>query len=611
MGGSVTGKDLKRYLLSLPKDERISLLKNNNVRDKFLEPENHYSFVWLVQELEDDELEYFIDNDYLDKIINSEQAVSKFNAIMTSNNKQASDVLLYDRAIAFILDSTINLTMYLYSLNYKIGQAIIDYSIKHNVNSFSCIGTLKKKEQLKVFDSEYITKLLKVENLDNLFLVNLDGQVVNELIKYEKFLEMFMNLNAYEINALIKYKNFVIPKHLIHNEKLIEKFITSDTDKYRFYINTLQNNNYEFACILERERIKYVSDKINNINSGLISKYQDYKNLEITDLYIKFKYEKASLLHQLYLRKDYDAIIKELQKLSEKEMLELIVDVFFKDATYNFLVNLKTILNYKQENPAYKIKNLDLYLKIVNFHKLSIEEKQNLFNEYKNIDLATIFYEDYRNARNLSYEQMNKSILKLDKNSKVYNVELSKKYDTDVYYLDSEEFYLYVHSSRNGKWMDNKKTISLSLISHDNISHFYNGNEQIIFGFKKLNKENIMHVSNTDSYTSHEYGTDKIQWVVTPKKLVSETKGYNEILYSEHNLENFKPDFIVVYDHITLKHQKIAREMNIPIVLINSKKYVEKVGLEATDKNKYVTPGSGEDLDYDILNDESIKLNSK
>lgn len=607
----MTGKDLKRYLLSLPKDERISLLKNNNVRDKFLEPENHYPFVWLVQELEDDELDYFIDNDYLDKIIKSEQAESKFNAIMTSNNKQASDVLLYDRAIAFILDSTINLTMYLTCLNYKIGQAIIDFCIKHNVNRFSCIGNLKKKEQLKVFDSEYITKLLKVENLNNLFLINLDGQVVNELIKYEKFLEIFMNLDAYEINALIKYKNFVIPKHLIHNEKLIEKFITSDTDKYRLYINTLQNNNYEFACILERARIKYVSDKLNNINSGLILKYQDYKNFEMTDLYRKFKYEKASFLHQLYLKKDYDAIIKELQKLSEKEMLELIVDVFFKDATYNFLVNLKTILNYKQENQDYKIKNLDLYLKIINFHKLNIEEKQNLFNEYKNIDLATIFYEDYRNARNLSYEQMNKSILKLDKNSKVYNAELSKKYDTDVYYLDSEEFYLYVHSSRYGEWMDNKKTISLSLISHDNISHFYNGNEQIIFGFKKLNKENIMHVSNTDSYTSHEYGTDKIQWIVPPKKLVDETKGYNEILYSEHNLENFKPDFVVAYDHITLRHQKIAREMNIPIVLINRKKYVEKVGLEATDKNKYVTPGSGEDMDYDILNDEGMKPNSK
>ena len=611
MGDSVTGKDLERYILSLPKQERIDILQNNNIRDKFLESENHYPFVWLVQSLEEDELKYFIDNAYLDKIILNDRAEDKFNAIMSSCNKQVSDILTYDRAIAFILGSTANLTKYLSGLHFKIGQAIIDFCISHNINKFSCIGNLSKEEQLKVFNQEYIIKLLKVEDLGKFFLLNLDGKVINKLIKYDKFLEMFMSLSAYEINAIVKYRDFILPKHLINNKKLIEKFITSDTDQYRFYINNLLINNYEFACVLEGERVKYVSDKINTIDNGIMYKYQEYKDYKPQDLYMKFKYNEADKLRDLYSKKDYDLIVKELQRLSEKEMFELIVDFFFKDSVYNFLVNLKAILNYKEENPNYKIENLDLYLKIINFHSLSIEEKQELFNKYKDVDLATMFYEDYRKARNLSYEQINDSLLKLDKNSEIYNEELSNKYGTDVYYLNGEEFYLYIHSTNYGIWMDNKKTLSLSLIGHNNITYFNDNINDIVFGFNKLNVSNIMHVSNSDSYTSHEYGTDKVQRINSPKKLIEETIGYNEILYSEHNLEDFKPDFIVAFDFITDKQYEVAREMNLPIVVINSEKYMKKSGLEGIEKNKYINPGSGEDVEYDILNEEDINVHSK
>ena len=611
MGDSVTGKDLERYILSLPKQERIDILQKNNIRDKFLESENHYPFVWLVQSLEPDELKYFIDNDYLDKIILDDRASDKFNAIMTSGNKKVSDILTYDRAIAFILDKTNNLTTHLSGLDYQIGQAIIDFNISHNTNQFSCIGNLRKEEQLKVFNNEYIVKLLKKDNLDRMLLINLDGKVINKLIKYDKFLEIFMNLSAYEINTLVKYKNFIIPKHLINNKKLIEKFVVSDSDRYRFYINNLLINNYEFARVLENERLKHINNKINSMDNGILDKYQDYEKYEMSDLFMKFGYKKAFYLSSLYEKKDYDSIAKELQKLSEKELFELIVDFFFKDSVYNFLVNLKSILNYKEENQKYQIKNLDLYLKIMNFHSLSLEEKKTLFNDYKDIDLATTFYEDYRKARNLSYEQINDNLLKLDKKNRIYDEELSKKYNRDVYYLNGEEFYLYIHSSKYGNWMNNKKTLSLSLISHDNISHFYNGKEEIIFGFSSLNIENIMHVSNSDSYTSHEYGTDKIQRINSPKKLMEETIGYNEILYSEYNLENFKPDFIVAFDFITDGQYEVAQEMNLSIVVINSEKYIKKSGLERIDKNKYVNLGSGEEVEYDILNEEDINVHSK
>ena len=607
-GDYMDGRDLVEYIFSKDKKERIEYLKREDIRDEFLKVENTYPFIWLVQGL-GDELKYFIDDDYLDKIIISDNGVNRINAIMTSENEYAKEVLLNDKVIAFILDDYNKLTVYLSSLDYKIGQKIIDYILKHNVNKFSVLGNLRKENQLKVFNSDYIIKLLKCDFFDSNAFINLDGEVVNKLIKYDKFLKMFINLSAYEMNVLIKYKKFIIPEYLINNKNLIMKFATTEVSVYREYINNLLVNNYEFACNVEEERLDYVSKKLNSVSNDIMDEYKDYKDYGITDIYTNFEYKIAFKLHKFYRNRDYDSVIKELKKLSEKKMLELIVDAFFKDTTYNFLINLKAILNYKEQNKDYKIKNLDFYLKLMNFHFLNTLEKIELFNKYKGVDLATSFYEDYRKARNLSYESINDSLLKLDKNNKVYNKELSKKYNRDVYYLDGEEFYLYIHSSYYGVWMNNKKTISISLISHDNIHHYDEGVDKIIFGFNKLNIENIMHLSNSDSYTTNEYGTDKIQRIYNPRTLMEETVGYNEILYSERNLKDFKPDFIVSFDEITEKQLEVANEMNLPIVVINSKKYVKKSGLEIVSENKYVN--HNEKVEYDILNEEDTNIHSK
>ena len=82
MVNDMDGNRLYKYILSCSKEERIHILSSDNVRDKFLEIENHYPFVWLVQGL-DEELKYFINDSYIERIINSDKVIDKFNEINT------------------------------------------------------------------------------------------------------------------------------------------------------------------------------------------------------------------------------------------------------------------------------------------------------------------------------------------------------------------------------------------------------------------------------------------------------------------------------------------------------------------------------------------------
>lgn len=610
MVNDMDGKQLYKYILSCPKLERIHILSSDNVREKFLQPDNHYSFVWLVQDL-DEELKDFINDSYIEEIINSDRAIDKFNAIMTSGNKYASDVLLNDRAIAFIIGDS-GLSDYLYGLDYRLGRKIIDFDLIHNTNHFNFLGKFNPNEQMKIFNSEYIIKLLDYQMLPSSFLANLDGRVVNKLISYDKFLRIFLSLPIIGIDNLIVNKNWIIPKQLMDSDVLIDKYVKLKSNNYREYANHLLKNNFEFYQIVEKKRNKYVDKKINNCGE-ILEEYSNYQEFTLEYMFQRFNYKVADEMYQAKRNGQYDIMYEILKKQTKKELFEMIVENFFKDIPYNFLANLKAILDYQKESDLKLNINLDLYKDIMNFNNMSIDSIKSFFNKYKNLDNATRFYDDYSSVKKKSYEKINDDLFKPNQSSKLYNEELSKKYGRDVYYLDGDNFNLCIHSTRyreslESLWMNNKKTVSLSIIGNKNINYFNSGTNDIIFGFNHLKVDNIMHLSNTDSYTSHEYGTDKIQKIYSTDKLMNDTKGYNEILYSEKNLVDFKPDFIVAFDFITDKQLEVANYFNLPIVLINSSKYLKNSGLESLNENKYLDAREANNIEnYDLQEFSSIK----
>ena len=589
-------KRLYKHIMSLSSSARISLLTNDNVRTIFMSDEAHYPFVWLVQGLDGIELKYFVDSNYLTDILNNSRSVDKINAIMSSCNSYATDVLLDDRVIALILDSSTNLSTYLYNLDYRIGHKIIDYDIKYSTDHFNMLSNYKTNDQLDIFNSEYIIKLLNYKELPDRFLINLKGKVIEKLLDYDKFQSMFLNSTIYDINIMIN-NGLVIPKRLFGSNSLIDKYIKLDTNRYRDYVNSLMYNNYEFYEIVEKERFKYVDNKINNISNDILD---EYITIDKYNLFNNYDFKTASKIQGII---NDEVKLDEYLKYSTKEkLLEMIIDLFFKDVPYNFIKNLKTVLNYSKDNPKFIPHNIDIYNKLLSFNELSINDIISFFNKYKNDDLATIFYNDFRKCRNIAYEEINNGITKFDKNSKLYKKDISSDIGVDTYELNGENFYLYIHSSRSGFWKNNQNTICLSLISHDNINTI--DNDEIIFGFSKLKIDKIMHMYHSDAFSAREQGTHKVHDIETKENLIKKTISYNEILYKEE--DGFKPDYIVCFDTIDDNAINIARELNIPIVLINSKKYTKKSGkLERLDKDNYL---NGSDAyDYDILEDIKVR----
>lgn len=588
-------KQLYKYIISLPSNKRISLLTNEIIRQRFMSDDAHYPFVWLVQELNGIELKYFIDSTYLTDILNNNRSVDKINAIMSSVNPYATDVLLDDRVIDLILDSSTGLSTYISYLDYRVGHKIIDYDIKNNTYHFNILSNYKTKQQLDIFNNEYIVKLLNYDGMPDRFLIILKGKVIERLLDYEKFQSMFLKSTVYDINIMID-NGLIIPIRLFNNNTLIDKYIKLDTNRYRDYVNNLMYNNYEFYEIIEKERFKYVENKVNSIKNDILD---EYTTIDKDNLFNDYDYKTASKLQNI---KD-DSKLNEYLKYSTKEKLfEMIIDVFFKDIPYNFIKNLKAIINYSKDNPKFIPHNIEIYNTLLSFNELSINDIINFFNKYKNKDLATIFYDDFRKSRNTAYEDINNSISRFDKSSKLYKKDISESIGIDTYELDGEDFYLYIHSSRSGFWINNKKTLCLSLISHDNINTI--DSDCVIFGFSKLKFDNIMHMYHSDSFSSHEDGTYKIHDIETKENLIKKTSSYNEILYKEP--PDLKPDYIVCFDTIDDKDIVVARELNIPIVLINSKKYTKKSGsIEMLDKNNYL---NGSDIyDYDILEDIKVR----
>ena len=592
-------KNLYYNINSYSKEERQSILMDRNIKNIFLNDENHYPFVWLVQALNGQDLIIFIDYTYLEQIISSNRANEKLNAIMTCGNEFANDILCNDLAVDYILKNT-SLTSYISGLNYVFGNYLFDYAInKKNLSIIKYLGNLSEENQLDVFTNGNIIRLLELNSNDNSFIFSLSGNVINRLIIYKPFLEQVLNSDVEILNYIVLNKNYIFPSFLINSKRLINKYATiNNPNQYRQAISFLYRNNIDLTENIEKYRKLYISEKFRNIDEDGCF-YEDDFN--------KYEYD----FYSYNLGGNIDAKQK-YKYFSEKLQLEMLVDTFFKDITYNFLLNLKSILDYLAEISDMVVENshVNLYKKILNFHDLTIEEHKNLFNSFDcNFDYAKMFYDDYRNCLTHSYKLMNKQVLKLNKNSDIYNNKLSKEAGVDVYYLDGEDFFAYVHSTsldRNDISTDNMKTvflsnriiktISISLIGSKNVEAF--DEAKINFGFFNLKPQNIMHIYHTDSFSNHEYGTNKVKRIYTPDSLIENTLGYNEILYSEKYLVDFKPDFIVSYDKITEKEILLAKYMNIPIVLINSKKYNRKGNVSASLYDKYIDASEASQIKY-------------
>lgn len=591
---------MNEKIFSLSKQEKICALKNRDVRNFYLRDENYYPFVWLVQGL-GDYLHFFIDDDYLKEIISQKNGCDMINAIMSSDSNDVGKVLSTKEAVSFIVKNKHRFS-YISYLDYCFCEALIDYAFINN--DFKCLELLQEfneETQLKAFYTDNIIRFLKLKTIDSNIFLYLKSKVINKLIVYKPFLDILLNYTIDSFNSLIE-QGLVLPKYLLNNKKIIDKYVqVFFTNKYRLSINALMKSNVDLAINIERERREYIKKELININEkGYLKRMDSYFEKDFIDLSNELPFITFGNLNALYYKNRKDELVSRFVKLTLLFQLEQVIDIMFKDIAYNFLANLKVMLEYitNVKESIINTEHLELYKKIYTFDQLSMEERINFIKKIDdNYDYAKMFYEDYQKCRFYSYKEMNESITKLSRDSSLYNEELSQKNEVDIYELNGEEFYMYIHVTGKSRsegvfgWNEDgfTPTLSLTLIGKKCIGMF--NEDSIVVGFLSLKPSNIMHVYHSDSYTIKSLGSKKVNQIYTPDILLDNTEKYNEILYDG----KIKPDVIVCCDTITHKELLAAKEMGLPILKIDTNKYRKDGKLELYSENNYLSPSSMND----------------
>lgn len=591
---------IREYILNTTIDNRTTLLRNEKIRNKFLENENHYEFVWLVQSLLGQDLLTFIDDSMLNRILSDNRVIDKINCIMNVSNIAKNKILKDNRIISKFHSEFSSIQIYISNLNEEFGQSYFDYLLKSN--RLSDLKYLNSKVLDLLINDEINKSKLLSEEVNPNFLVSLSKNSIEELLNYKKYETQFLDYDIMTINMIL-LKGVTIPNFIINNREFSNKIITtSKISVYRTIANNLMKNNMDLYDSIEKSREKYYDFLINNIkDDGLLKFYSKMLN-EIKAG--TFKITNDSDFDLLFSINKFDNsnndIYPQFVDKSKKVFYEILIDRYFKDNPSDVLINIQSIVDFNKElsYPFIPEERMNVYNRIINFKNLTLEEQKKLYFDLSDINFEHQFYDDFISCKGLSYKMLNEQTIDFKKMR--FNKETFDKYKIQVFEFSGQDFNILVHGTGikkekthdlNNFWnIRGKGTISLSLIGSNNLGTFQNPKEYLNVGFNKINPNYIMHISHTDSFTTGDLGSRYINEIHTPKKLNEYTKGYNEILYLENNevvSDILMPTCIVCYDEVTSLDVDLSRNMSMPIVLIHTQYYNNKTTSIDFNNKKY------------------------
>ncbi len=557
---------LAKDIISSDLDTRKKLLKDKEIRDELLNDERYYDFFHLVEFLTETDIDYFLDDDMINRILKNNSKLTKLDAFL--NNHYSSKFLSHGTIFEYLLENYDCFN----SLDYEFGISLFNYILK-NPKYIKSISYLNSDVQYQIFSNKTLRKKLINLNIKENYLYLLDRKVITILLEEKYYQNMFLNSNIDIIHSYIK-ENDNIPTNILCKE-LINKYTNiKDINKYRNYLEEI--NNITLKNMITKQRKKYYIKTINETKEELLPFYysiyekiinkEDYKNIIKEDPYYFYNIDK--IINNKSLLKKY------LKELSTKRMLEITIDMYFEDISYNFLKNIYSILQYicLIDKVIIPKENLSIYLKFINYYNMSTKEQIELFNNLNNgKDYVSMFYDDFMTVKKHSYENINNSVINLN------NLD---SFNNNIYELNGEDFYILVHHTTfdkkiGGKWDIPSDTLSLSLISHNNMNTFRNPHKNIILGFN-IDTSNIIHLYESDSFSEELESSTRIQRLLTKEELINRTKGYNEIVVRNKNFDgkySLFPSYVVCYDFIGNGDLNFSKMYNIPILLIHTDKY--------------------------------------
>ena len=600
-------ENLKNYLLNASDDERKKVLSDDRIKNKLLNPNDKYSFIYLAQ-VESNIILYLLQGNGLEMLKNNHNFDSFINSILTSKKNYVTNLLENMDFVNLILKNMQNLGNVFYELNnYEIS---ILYKNAEGNEKVQLLGAISKEKQLFIIKNNDIEKEKFWKTLEKL-----QGKAAQLLVNKTNYKISFSSLSLTDLYDYSK-KGLAFPHYMFEEKDLIDKLSDNyDINYTRYILNEFFKNNN--LASIENKKMKTLNDDISNTNNGLLPKYAklymilkyliDNDKLEYDtikeSIYSTFKNESNVFLQNLNadvinsLRSDNkNELLTFLQNESNIVLSNMIIDVHFKDHPINVKKDINELVSFEKSGGNTLTKeDLTLYEQILNIENLSFDEKKSLNQALSQINMVEKFYDDIRNAKDKMYENINNSILKKENIKKYKDDELSNKYGVNIYVLEGEPFYALVksigtpkseilnenkiHSSKDGGSFSIDSGYKLSTFSRPDVS--YN------LAYDGFANQQVVHAFPEDSYSNYDRNsedvTPKINKIMMPYEFVTKSPYYDEIVISQKNerkptdmddkIPMLKPFAIYCYDEIYPNDVESAKKLGLDIILINTKKY--------------------------------------
>lgn len=611
--------NLKFYLLYADANEKERVLSDDRIKNKLINSDNMDLFPMLMYE-ESDILLYLLNGNGLEMLKKNPHFDYYLNTILTYHRKYVDKLFDNDDFFNLALKNIRNTHCDFYYLGEHTANRL--YAKASIEDKIQLLGALNDKASLYIIKNNEISK----ENFWKV-LAKLNGKAAQLLINKVNYKLSFNDLSLIDLYDCSK-KGLSFPHYMFDEKSFVRKLSDNyDINYTRFIINNL--SKYNDLSSIENRKKEILNDSINNINNGLLPKYEklymilkyliinnklEYDTIK-ESIYSIFENESSIFLQKLNadvitcIRSDNkNELLEFLKSESNKILGNLIIDFHFKEHPINVKADINELVSFeKSGGNTLSKEDLMLYEQILNIDNLSYSEKINLHQKLSQINMVEKFYDDIRNARNKMYEIINNSILKKDNIGKYKNDELSNKYEVNVYTLEGEPFYALVKSVRTLKseildeikLHSRKDGGSFSIDSGYKLNTFGPPNDIYNLAYDGFASNQVVHAYTEDSYSyydrSFEKATTNINKIMMPYEFVTASPYYDELVISQVNegkpteiddkIPLLKPFAIYCYDEICANDIESAKRLGLDIILVNTKKY--NVNIQKKDEEWY------------------------
>lgn len=468
-----------------------------------------------------------------------------FGALLEKNCEHALSIFLdNDQLFVYLMKSMDTVSSVMSNLSYESVMTIIKKmnDLHMEKESYSFVRMLNKEDQKKLLD--------EINDLNVLALIIkcMDNNTQKDFFLHDdraKLIYTKFNVVALSENGI------VFNQDILNNPVFFSHIKSLDISLMRRSINSIENTNPNNHL---RESVLHYYDE-------LISEYDKEKQIlhaydtQFTD----FEYAKEPSAHLLS---------------------DIVIDALFEDNLNNVTLNIKEMLRYneKLDEKILNEEKISFYQMILNIESLDNEQKIALYNNYKNKNIYTEFYLDLRKLKDKSYESLNQSLFKAEKQVDCFIGTVKEQFGVDIYDLRDKEYTMLVRClQRPFEEIARTSRDCYTLISNNNNTVM--SDDGYIYGYQAMDINRVLHVNESDSFSTWNYDaentTKHINRIMTKEEI---TSSIGDLSYSEIQIQNkkdengnyisMKPDYLIAYDMVSKDVLEESKRLYIPICIL-------------------------------------------